>query len=433
LSDSPISPVDGRYYPEVKELSEYFSEEALVNARAEVEMRYLKLLVRLGIAPKRAVPRIRVSFRDVKKIEAKTGHDVKALELYLRGKLEALEAPDLSPFVHLGLTSEDVNNLAYGMTINGALRSLMVPAYEELSRKLSSIAVHEAETPMLARTHGRPALPTTFGKEMANFAIRLAGKVGSLKASRIPGKLSGAVGSYASFKLLSPDLNWPRAFAELTKSLGLDYSEYTTQVLPAEATGDVFHHLMGANVVMLNLSRDLWLYQMLDFVRFDRGRKVSSSTMPQKTNPVDLENAEGQVEISNSILSLLAYRVPVSRLQRDLSDSPLKRMTGQALAHSLIAAKRLVSSLGHMKVDRRIMASDLSAHPEVFSEPAQLLMRLRGDSRGYEKVRRVLERGPFLIPGEVSERIGEYLGLAPQLARDSRAEVERLLRGPRPA
>jgi len=426
LSSEPISPIDDRYYAEAKELAGYFSERALIQERVEVELAYLRLLQMLGVAPRGRIPALNVSARAVKVIEAEVGHDVKAVVLYLQRRLEAAGASKLSPFVHLGLTSEDTNSLAYARLLGRSLKEVMIPSYAALAVALAEIAGREASTAMLARTHGRPALPTTFGKEMAVFAVRLAERVSRLKASRPAAKISGAVGTYASFSLIG-GADWQEAFAKMAREMGVVYEPYSTQVVPWEANSDIFHIVMNLNQLMAGLSRDMWTYQALDYVRFSRPGKVSSSTMPQKVNPVDLENAEGQAEVSNALLALVAYKPETTRLQRDLSDSVVKRMTGQALAHSLVAAKRLSQSLGAMSVDRATMARDLDQHPEVMAEAVQLTLRLKGDRRGYQKVKAAIDAGDFASLSQYAARAGTYLGAAPRLARSCPARVRVLL------
>ena len=426
MNSDPISPVDDRYYPEASELARYFSERALTEERVVVELSYLRLLQRLGVAPKAKIPKVKVSARAVKAIEGRVGHDVKAVELYLQDRLEAFGASGLSPFVHLGLTSEDTNSVAYGSLLGRSLRDVMLPAYSSLALALARIAGREASTPMLARTHGRPALPTTFGKEMAVFAMRIAERAARLKSSRPSAKISGAVGTYASFSLMARK-DWLGAFRRMVENMGLAYEPYSTQVVPWEANSDILHYVINLNQLMAGLSRDLWVYQALGYLRFSRPGKVSSSTMPQKVNPVDLENAEGQAEVSNALLALVAYKPETTRLQRDLSDSVVKRMTGQALAHSLIAAKRLMQSLKAMTVESDAMARDLDDHPEVMAEAVQVTMRLKGDRRGYQKVKRAIEAGDFQSLRHYASGAGSYHGLAPRLAKECPRRVRALL------
>ncbi len=427
MNSDPISPIDDRYYGECRELASYFSERALVEERVFVELAYLKLLQRMGIAPKSRIPRIRASVEDVKTLEKRVGHDVKAVELYIQGRLSALGAAKLSPYVHLGLTSEDTNSLAFARLLSSSLKHVMIPWYSKLAIELARLAGREAAARMLARTHGRPAVPTTFGKELAVFAVRLAGRVSSLKSSRPAAKFSGAVGTYASFTLMRR-VDWPRTFRAFVEDMGIRYEQLTTQVVPWESNSDILHYMININHLMIGLSRDLWTYQALDYVRFSRPGKVSSSTMPQKVNPVDLENAEGQAEVSNSLLTLVAYKLQSTRLQRDLSDSVVRRMAGQALAHSLVACKRLVHSLHGMSVDREAMAKDLDSHPEALAEAVQILMRLKGDEKGYQKVKRSIERGDLERLRGLAEMAGSYEGLAPSLATNCSREVQLLLR-----
>jgi adenylosuccinate lyase len=426
LDYDSISPIDGRYSSESKPLARYFSERALAEERMEVELAYLRLLTDLGIAPKLSIPEIPFSIERIKSLENKVGHDVKAVELFVRESLKKRGASKLAPYVHIGLTSEDTNSLAYGRLLASALARTIVPAYRRLALDLASLAQREARTKMLARTHGRPALPTTFGKEIAVFAVRLAERTSRLQVLKPAGKFSGAVGTYASFGLISKR-DWPRILADFVSGMGLDYAPYSTQVVPGERLSDILHLVVNINQLMVSLSRDLWMYQTLDYVHFRRPGKVSSSTMPQKVNPVDLENAEGQAEISSAILSMIAYRLQVTRMQRDLSDSVIRRMVGQGLAHSFVACKRLRSSLAVLEIDSRRMRGDLLAHPEVYSEAVQIAMRLAGDERGYEKVKKMLELGePPKLPPSL-RRAGSYVGLAPDLAETCRREVSRIL------
>ncbi len=422
MSYDSISPIDGRYRREAAGLERYFTDRALMEARVTVELSYLRLLVSLGVAPKGKVPKVAADMAELARLEEKLGHDVKAVEVYLREALQKSGSPALAPFVHLGLTSEDTNSLSYAVLLKSAMGRSLVPAYSSLATGLARLAAAEAETAMAARTHGRPAVPTTFGKEMAVFAVRLAERVSSLARLTPMAKFSGAVGTYASFGLLA-DIDWPAELARFVAGFGVEASAYSTQVVPGERLSDILHCVININQLVTSLSKDLWTYQALDYVHFARPGKVSSSTMPQKENPVDLENAEGQADISNSLLVMMAYRLQQTRLQRDLSDSVVRRMLGQALAHSLIACNRLAGSLGAVRVERRAMQEDLRRHPEVLAEREQIRRRLAGDARGYEKVRGSLAAGKFVTDSEPTE----YLGRSVELARDCRRVVRDLL------
>jgi adenylosuccinate lyase len=422
LSYDEISPIDGRYRREAEPLARYFSDRAISEARLEVELAYLGLLVKLGIAPRRKVSRVKGDMKALQSLEEELGHDVKAVEIYLRGRL-GKSGKGLAPYVHLGLTSEDTNSLAFAALLRDAMREVMVPAFSSLATDLAAIARREASTAMLARTHGRPAVPTTFGKEMAVFAVRIAERVSYLDRLVPMAKFSGAVGTYASFGAMR-STDWKKVLRGFVEGYGVDAAGYSTQVVPGERLSDILHGVINVNQLVSSLARDLWLYQTLDYVHFLRPGKVSSSTMPQKVNPVDLENAEGQVDVSNSMLVMIAYRLQQTRMQRDLSDSVVRRMIGQALAHSLVACSRLSASLTSMRVERETMAVDLLRHPEVLAEREQIRLRLAGDEKGYEKVRESVEKGEFASRAEPSS----YVGLAPQLARDAPGVVKGLLR-----
>ncbi len=425
MSYDAISPIDGRYRREAEPLGRHFSDRALMGARVRVEMAYLDLLVELGVAPTMKVPRVDPDMGALEELEGQLGHDVKAVEVYIRERLLRSSSKNLAPFVHLGLTSEDTNSLAYALLLKSALEEVLVPAYSSLAGSLADLAGREAASAMVARTHGVPAVPTTFGKEVAVFAYRLAERVHRLRALTPMAKVSGAVGTYASFGLLA-SVDWVSELSRFVRGFGVDPAPYSTQVVPGERLSDILHTAININQLMVSLSKDLWLYQALGYVHFVRPGKVSSSTMPQKENPVDLENAEGQADVSTSILMLLAYRLQQTRLQRDLSDSVVRRMLGQGLAHSLVACARLERSLSSMKVERSAMRDELSRHPEILAEREQILRRLAGDARGYEKVRSSVGRGEF-APGSDP---GAYLGRSVDLARGCRDAVGELLGRP---
>jgi adenylosuccinate lyase len=424
LSYDSISPIDGRYREEVEPLARYMTERALAKERIRVELAYLSLLVKLGVAPRRKIPKLALSMEKVKALEEELGHDVKAVEIFLRESLKRADAGELGPYVHLGLTSEDTNSLAFALLLRSALEKVMVPRYSSLATRLAAIAKREARTAMLARTHGRPAVPTTFGKEMAVFAVRIAERVSLLRSMKPMAKFSGAVGTYASFTLMGRR-DWMKILGSFVSGMGVEAAPYSTQIVPGERLSDILHYIMNINQLMVSLSRDLWLYQTLDYIHFARPGKVSSSTMPQKVNPVDVENAEGQAEISNSLLPLLVYRLQITRMQRDLSDSVIRRMVGQALGHSLVACSRLIGSLDSMNVERAAMVRDLSNHPEVYAEAEQVSLRLKGDERGYERVKSMFEKGEF---APSIKRAESYLGAAPQMALKCPRVVAELMR-----
>jgi adenylosuccinate lyase len=429
--DDAISPVDGRYYKETKEARNYFSESALIRARVHVEKEYLLFLIRRGIAPDTDLPEFDTSVERVKKIEKKVGHDVKAVELYIKEELEKHGKEELKLFVHLGLTSEDVNSIAYALIIKRFLKEILIPQYRKMIYCLVDIAEREARSLMPARTHGMPAVPTTFGKEIAVFAVRLADRLAELSELKPAAKCSGAAGTYASFKLLKDD-DWVSLLRDFVESFGLDSLAYTTQIAPYDRLSDILHYIISINQIMLSLARDLWMYQMLNYVKVRSYKsQIGSSTMPQKENPSELENAEGQCEISNSLLMLIAYRLEVNRLQRDLSDSTIRRMLGQALAHSLLASRRISGSLGRLEVKREVMREDALKNKEIIAESAQITIKMKKMQDGYETLFHAFREERKEEVEKLLERYGkgieDYVGYAPDLARNCRKEVEKRL------
>ncbi len=436
-----ISPVDGRYYNETKEVRNYFSEPALIRARVHVEREYLRFLVRSGIAPDVDLPEFDVSVKRVKQIEKRVRHDVKAAELYLKEELEKRGKQRLKVFVHLGLTSEDVNSIAYALILKKFLQEILIPQYRKMIYCLVDIAEKEANSIMPARTHGMPAVPTTFGKEIAVFAVRFADRLAELSKLKPLAKCSGAAGTYASFRLLKDDDGdgdgddddyWVSKLRNFVESFGIDSIPYTTQIAPYDRLSDILHYVISINQIMLSLSRDLWMYQMLNYVRVrSHEAQVGSSTMPQKENPSELENAEGQCEISNSLLMTMAYRLEVNRLQRDLSDSTIRRMLGQALAHSLLASKRIVDSLERIEVRREVMKEDALKNKEIVAESAQIAIKIKKGEDGYETLFHAFRKEKKEEVEELLKRYGkdieDYVGYAPDLAKSCRQEVEKRL------
>lgn len=437
LSFDAVSPVDGRYRPAVRELSRFFSELGLARYRLLVEAEYLKTLlgrVEPSIAARAgaALDEIVASFDEdsmtfVKELERETGHDIEALVRFLRMALERRGLDVAARLVHLGLTSEDVNNLAYSLALRSCLSEVLIPSVSKLALRLAELAYLERLTVMLGRTHGQPAVPTTLGKELAVHVYRVLRSVERLKGLRLPGKVSGAVGTYAGLvEVFGADAL--ETSLGLVERLGLEGWPATKQVLPHDGVSRVLQELALLATVLVDLCRDLWMLSMLGYA-YPRPRGVGSSTMPQKSNPVELENAEGNLELAASTLSFLALRLLISRLQRDLSDSTLRRNYGVALAHLLLGVRSIDSFLDRLVLDREAMRRDLERHPEALSEAVQIRARLRGvdlleqlrlisplEPLYTERVREVLEsRG--LDPREIiPQRPEEYVGLAPRIA-----------------
>jgi len=416
-----VSPLDGRYASRTAPLSPYASEAALMRARTRVEVEYLIELAALDETPIALDDAAEAGLRDVveefsaedarliKALEvegaegyAATNHDVKAVEYFLRVRLDGLDesgtiadAEALYPWIHFGLTSEDVNNLAHRLLLKPAVSEVLVPAVREVRDALVDLAQEHRETPMLARTHGQPATPTTFGKEMAVYASRLGRALGRVVVANgdLSGKLAGASGTYAAHDAAYPDVDW-RAFSRsFVRGLDLEHTPLATQVNPCDDLAALFDALRGANNVLLDLDLDAWLYVSDRYLgqRAVEG-ETGSSTMPHKVNPIDFENSEGNLSKANSDLAFLGDYVTSSRLQRDLSDSTVKRNVGAALAHCLIGYGKAESGLAKVVPNEAVMREELAATPEVIGEAVQTILRREGDTDAYERVKE-LTRG----------------------------------------
>jgi adenylosuccinate lyase len=405
-----VSPLDGRYAGKTEPLVPYASEAALIRARVEVEVEYLLALaahpeVDCAVSDDEAdsLRRVVDEFGGedaalVKRIEtegteefAATRHDVKAVEYFLR-----TETPErLYPWIHFGLTSEDVNNLAHRLNAKRAMEHVLLPSISGLRETLTEMAREYHDVPMLARTHGQPATPTTFGKEMAVFAARIGRTEARTRAAtdELSGKLAGASGTYAAHVAAYPDVDW-RAFSrEFVSSLGLQHTALTTQVNPCDDLATLFDALRGVNNVMLDMDRDVWRYVSDRYLGQESDdTETGSSTMPHKVNPIDFENSEGNLSKANSDLVFLADYVTSSRLQRDLSDSTVKRNVGAALAHCLIGYEKAATGLGKVVPNEQVMREELEATPEIIGEAVQTILRREGDTQAYERVKE-LTRG----------------------------------------
>ena len=407
-----VSPLDGRYARYTEPLTDHVSEAALMRARVRVEVEYLLALADLEATPLTLDADARTDLRAlydsfdaddaavVKRLEtegygdyAATNHDVKAVEYFLRMHLP--DEDEQGPWVHFALTSEDVNNLAHRLLLRGAVEAVLVPEVRELRDALAAAAREHRDLPMLARTHGQPATPTTYGKELAVYASRLGRALGRLEATvdDLSGKLAGASGTYAAHEAASPDVDW-RAFAErFVASLGLGHAPLTTQVNPCDDLAAVFDALRGVNNVLRDLDLDMWLYVSDRYLGQEAAEgETGSSTMPHKVNPIDFENSEGNLTKANADLTFLADYVTTSRLQRDLSDSTVKRNVGAALAHCLIGYRKTAAGLEKVTPNEAVMREDLEATPEVVGEAVQTILRREGDTDAYERVKE-LTRG----------------------------------------
>ena len=403
-----LSPLDGRYAAKVSPLREHFSEFGLIRARVRVEIAWL---IALGDEP--GIPEV-APFSDaaraalaeavqsftpadglrVKALERTTNHDVKAVEYWLKERFAGVpEIAAVAEFIHFACTSEDINNLAHGLMLAEARRAMLLPALRDVAADLRALAHAHAGLPMLARTHGQPATPTTLGKEMANVYARLERAIAAIERVPIKGKMNGAVGNYNAHVVAYPGLDWERFAAKVVAGLGMEFNPYTTQIEPHDYMAELFDALARANTVLIDLDRDIWGYVSLGYFRQQmRDGEVGSSTMPHKVNPIDFENSEGNLGLANALLRHLAEKLPVSRWQRDLTDSTVLRNMGVALGYALLGWVSLRQGLGKLAVEPARLAADLDANWEVLAEPIQTVMRRYALPNPYEQLK-ALTRG----------------------------------------
>ncbi len=397
-----ISPVDGRYRRAVARLGNYFSEGALINYRVRIEIEYFIALCRLPLPPvkdvgKKSLESLRRIYKDfsledagkVKEIEKTTNHDVKAVEYYLKDKFDELGLESYKEFVHFGLTSQDINNTALPLSMKEAYLEVLKPALDEVSENLRSKAGEWADIPMLARTHGQPASPTTMGKELYVFAERLRVQTDLLKTIPFSAKFGGATGNFNALQVAYPDIDWI-AFADnlVNKTLGLVRSRVTTQIDHYDNLAAFCDNFKRINTILIDLNRDIWAYISLDYFKqkIKKG-EVGSSTMPHKVNPIDFENAEGNLGVANAIFEHLAAKLPISRLQRDLTDSTVTRNIGVPLAHTLIGLKSLMRGLNKLILNADVIRADLQNNWAVVAEAIQTILRREGYPQPYEALK----------------------------------------------
>lgn len=388
MSLRAISPLDGRYARTVAELGSHVSEWALIRARVRVEIEWLRLLADEPIDP------VHEHFTDadaeaVKEIEKRTNHDVKAVEYFLRERVP----PHLRELLHFGLTSEDVNNLSYALMLRDAVGEVWRPAAEELVAGVAALAESTRGVPLLSRTHGQPATPTTFGKEMAVFVARWRRQLEQLDRQEYRGKLNGAVGTYGALAVARPEVDWEARSRELVESLGLTWAPLTTQIEPHDWIAELFGLLARFNAILVDFDRDVWAYVSRGLVtQRPVAGEVGSSTMPHKVNPIDFENSEANAGVSSALALHMAQTLPVSRLQRDLSDSSLLRNSGVVVGHSLLAVRSALRGLGKIEVNEAALAAELDDAWEVLAEAVQTVMRKRGGDDPYDQLK-ALTRG----------------------------------------
>lgn len=407
-----ISPIDGRYGNKLMPLRSIFSEYGLIARRVHVEVRWLQCLAANEAIPE--VPPLSATasqFLDnllnsfgpdeaalIKEIEATTNHDVKAVEYFLKEAVAGEpELAAISEFIHFACTSEDINNLAHGLMLRDGLAVLLAPMREIISA-LSDLAEQQAEQPMLSRTHGQTASPTTLGKELANVVARLQRQLQQLEEVTPLGKINGAVGNYNAHLATYPDIDWPSVAQHFVEALGLLWNPYTTQIEPHDYMAEIFDTMMRFNTILIDFNRDIWSYIALGYFKQRTvAGEVGSSTMPHKVNPIDFENSEGNLGLANALLSHLSQKLPISRWQRDLTDSTVLRNMGVGCAYELLAYQSCLKGIGKLQVNTARIEEDLNDSWEVLAEPIQTVMRRYGIAEPYEKLK-ALTRGQAITP-----------------------------------
>ncbi|MDO9013178.1 MAG: adenylosuccinate lyase [Polynucleobacter sp.] len=445
-----LSPLDGRYASKLDALRPWLSESAFMKQRVFVEIHWLLALGSAGLADVPAISKADADFllslanaftdadaQRIKEIEAVTNHDVKAVEYFLKEKVSG--RPDLlkaSEFIHFACTSEDINNTAHGLMLRGARDTVLLPQLRKIHDALTELALANAVVPMLSRTHGQPASPTTLGKEIANIAKRLERAIAAIAAVPLLGKMNGAVGNYNAHLSAYPDFDWEKFAREVVEQrLGLQFNPYTIQIEPHDGMAELFDAIARANTILLDMDRDFWAYISLGyFKQRTKAGEIGSSTMPHKVNPIDFENSEGNLGVANALLRHLAEKLPLSRWQRDLTDSTVLRNLGPAFGHSVLAYDSAMRGIGKLEVNTAAIAADLDACWEVLAEPVQTVMRRYGIENPYEQLKE-LTRGKGInqadlqvfirglaIPEDAKARLLEmtpssYLGKAVELTQ----------------
>lgn len=448
-----ISPIDGRYASKTQALNTVFSEFGLMHARVEVEVRWLQSLAahpqiqqvpELSTQANEFLDALVANFsledgEKIKNIERTTNHDVKAVEYFIKQSFKsapcAQELEAISEFVHFACTSEDINNLSHGLMLRAGRDSVLLPQLKSVHEQIVSLAHNLAETPMLSRTHGQTASPTTLGKEMANVAARLKRQITAISEVEILGKINGAVGNYNAHVVAYPEIDWAAHAQSFVEQLGLSFNPYTTQIEPHDYMAEMFDAISRANTILIDFNRDVWTYISMGYFKQKTIEgEVGSSTMPHKVNPIDFENSEGNLGLANSVFGHLSSKLPISRLQRDLTDSTVLRNMGVGFAYSQIAYQSAQKGMGKLEVNPIRLNEDLDNAWEVLAEPIQTVMRKYNISEPYEKLK-AFTRGQAMseqamlsfidsleLPEEVKNQLREltpanYIGSAVEQAK----------------
>lgn len=429
-----ISPIDGRYRRQAEPLAAFFSEEALIRYRVRVEILYFIALSKeipqlRGLIERVGEDKLHAIYRDlstadaqsIKDIEAVTNHDVKAVEYFIKQRFDELGIADEQEFVHFGLTSQDINNTAFPLMIREALHTVYMPVLQSIIADLHAFATEWADIPMLARTHGQPASPTRLGKEIAVFVYRLEEQVKTLEAVPFAAKFGGATGNFNAHRVAYPQHDWLAFATSFVASMGLSRESLTTQISNYDHLAALFDALERINVILTDLARDMWMYISMDYFKQKiKEGEVGSSAMPHKVNPIDFENAEGNLGLANAILGHLSRKLPISRLQRDLTDSTVLRNIGVPLAHTLIAFASIRKGLGKLLLHREALEADLERNWAVVAEALQTILRREGYPKPYEALK-ALTRTNEAITGDSIARFIDTLNVAEHIKDEMRA------------
>lgn len=449
MSLTAISPVDGRYASKTSPLSESFSEYGLIRNRVKVELVWLQHLAEEPGVPEVSLDSdalgllttIMDQFGEadatrVKEIERTTNHDVKAVEYWLQEQFEKYDnLKPVSGFLHFACTSEDINNLSQALSLKDGVHGVAMPAVQRVATDIAALAADYANVPLLSRTHGQTATPSTMGKEMANVAYRLQRQIATAEQVALLGKINGAVGNFNAHLAAYPNVDWEALSQKMVESLGLTFNPYTTQIEPHDYMAELFDAYSRINTILIDFARDIWSYISIGYFKQKVvAGEVGSSTMPHKVNPIDFENAEGNLGIANALFGHFSAKLPISRWQRDLTDSTVLRNLGVAFAHSLIAYESLIKGIGKLQLDEHTVAGDLNSAWEVLAEPIQTVMRRYGVENPYEQLK-ALTRGEAItqqtlqqfintleIPDEAKQQLraltpANYTGRAATLAQ----------------
>jgi len=431
-----VSPIDGRYRSKLKELAPYFSEFALIRYRVWVEVEYFIYLNETGLKPLSPLNTVQIDglrelylnfteedALEVKTIEQTTNHDVKAVEYFIKKRMDTLGLNSVKEFIHFGLTSQDINNTAIPLSLKHAIEQSILPAYRGLIEGLKARVAEWNDTPMLARTHGQPASPTRLGKEMEVFVVRLEEQLNSLQRQKFAGKFGGATGNFNAHAVAYPEKDW-KCFAKtfVEDRLGLDYSFPTTQIEHYDHLASLFDGLKRLNTILIDFSRDVWAYVSLDYFKQKiKAGEVGSSAMPHKVNPIDFENAEGNLGVANALFEHLAAKLPVSRLQRDLTDSTVLRNIGVPIAHTLLSLKSIEKGLGKLLVNKEKISADLSNNWAVVAEAIQTVLRREGYPNPYEALKALTRTNEAITETSIADFITQL-----DVTEEVKAELRRI-------